>query len=119
MADIKVTINTTASPIQFGSISIPMPSYVDDVIELLALSAAAPSECVKDDMYYNANDKKIYTATGTNTWGTTGRTPKRSKIYVDLSTDMLYRWGGSAMVLITSSDMVAISNAEVDIIVAS
>ena len=41
------------------------------------------------------------------------------KIYVDLSTNISYRYGGTTFVQITSSDMTALTNAEIDTIVAS
>ena len=37
---------------------------------------------------------------------------ERGKIYVDLTTNLSYRYGGSAYVVITSSDMVEVSNSE-------
>lgn len=99
--------------------SSQLPSFVDDVVELLSMVASAPATCATGDLYYNTADTKIYTATGTNTWGAVGATPEKSKIYIDLETNISYRWGGSAMVQITSTDMVAITNAEIDTVVAS
>ena len=58
-----------------------LPSYVDDVIE---------------GYYYNSKFYKESTHT-TEITGETG------KIYVDLSTEKTYRWGGSAYVEISSS----------------
>lgn len=75
-----------------------LPSYVDDAIELLAMKATAPETCAKGDQYYNTSSAKIFTATAANTWGTTGEDPEKGKIYVNLSNDRTYRWGGSAMV---------------------
>ena len=40
-----------------------LPSYVDDVIELVAVQAAAPATCAKGDRYFNTTDNKVYTAT--------------------------------------------------------
>jgi hypothetical protein len=74
-----------------------LPSFVDDVVDLLALSATAPATCAKGDKYYNTGDKKIYTATAANTWGSTGATPETDKIYVDVATSMSYRWSGTTM----------------------
>lgn len=82
--------------------SSQLPSYVDDVVELLTLSDTAPASCVTGDKYYNTSTKKIYTATGTNTWGTTGVDPDTGVIYVDLSTDASYRWSGSTMINIAN-----------------
>lgn len=99
--------------------SAQLPSYVDDVIELVAMSATAPETATTGDMYYKTSDTKIYTATGTNTWGGTGATPEKSKIYINLATNISYRWGGSEMVQITSTDLVAITNGEIDTVAAS
>jgi len=76
-----------------------LPSYVDDVIELIAVSETAPATCAAGDMYFNSGstNKKIYTATAANTWGTTGVEPEKSKIYVCTADDKTYRWSGSVM----------------------
>lgn len=74
-----------------------LPSYVDDVLELLTMSDTAPASCATGDMYFNTTSKKIFTATGTDTWGETGTDPEKGVIYVDLSTDKIYRWSGSIM----------------------
>ena len=78
--------------------SSQLPSYVDDVIELLTLSSTAPATCVTGDKYYNTTSKKIFTATGTDTWGTTGVDPETSIIYVALDTNASYRWSGTDMI---------------------
>ena len=76
-----------------------LPSYVDDVIELVAVSETAPATCAAGDMYFNSGstNKKIYTATAANTWSTTGIEPEKSKIYVCTADDKTYRWSGSVM----------------------
>ncbi len=76
-----------------------LPSYVDDVIELIAVSETAPATCAVGDMYFNSGstDKKIYTATAANTWSTTGTEPEKSKIYVCTANDKTYRWSGTVM----------------------
>ena len=79
-----------------------LPSYVDDVIELLNVTDTAPSTCAKDDLYYNTSSKKIYTATATDTWDSTGVDPKKGKIYVNLADEKIYRWSGNAMVEISA-----------------
>lgn len=79
--------------------SAQLPSYVDDVIE----------------GYYDESSKSFYSEANL-----TGKlTGEKSKIYLDLNTDNSYRYSGSAYVLITSSDMVAITNAEIDEIFAN
>lgn len=99
--------------------STQLPSFVDDVVELLTMAASAPATAATGDLYFKTGDTKIYTATGTNTWGAVGATPEKSKIYIDLTTNISYRWGGSAMVQITSTDMTSITNGEIDTVVAS
>lgn len=63
--------------------SAQLPSYVDDVIE----------------GYYNTADGKFYEE---DTY-TTEITPETGKIYVDLSTDTTWRWGGSSYTQISES----------------
>lgn len=67
-----------------------LPSYVDDVVE----------------GYF----------AGGNFYGDEAHTQtllgESGKIYVDLSTNLSYRYGGSAYVVITSSDLVEVSNTE-------
>lgn len=80
-----------------------LPSYVDDVVELLAVTDTAPSACSRGDLYYNTTTSKIVRATATDTWGTgstTNTTPETSKIYIDKSDNKQYRWGGSTLVAI-------------------
>ena len=76
-----------------------LPSYVDDVIELLTVAGEAPATCEEGDKYFNTTDNLIYTATGANVWGT-GVTPEEGKIYVALDTNYTYRWSGSALIAI-------------------
>lgn len=83
--------------------SSQLPSYVDDVVELLDISLVAPETCAKGDMYYNKTTKLIYTATATNTWSTTGETPEKGKIYLNLKDEKFYRWSGSVLAEISSS----------------
>lgn len=82
--------------------SSQLPSYVDDIIELLTLSSSAPATCATGDKYYNSTSKLIYTATSTNTWGTTGETPDVGVIYVALDTNATYRWSGTDMINISN-----------------
>ena len=80
-----------------------LPSYVDDIVDLKAITGTAPSTCAKGDMYFNSTsgNLKIYTATAANTWGTTGVTPETGKIYVNTADSKIYRWSGTAMVEIS------------------
>lgn len=79
--------------------SSQLPSYVDDVVE----------------GYYNETDGKFYTD---NSY-TTEIMGESNKIYVDLDTNISYRFGGTTYVQITSGDMSPITNAEIDAIVNS
>lgn len=83
--------------------STQLPSYVDDIIDLLTLSGTAPATATTGDKYYNTTSKLIFTATGTNTWGGTGATPEAGKIYVAIDTNLSYRWSGSDLVEISSA----------------
>ena len=87
-----------------------LPSFVDDVIELLDMAATAPEHCSVGDKYYNTTSKKIFTATGTDTWGETGADPEAGKIYVTLDDNKTYRWGGSEMAII--SDTLALGETQ-------
>ena len=80
--------------------STQLPGFVDDVIEINTISATAPATCAKGDKYYNSTSAKIFTATATNTWGATGKTPDTDAIYVTKDNNMSYRWSGSALVQI-------------------
>ena len=124
--DAKIESNTKGQPNGIASLDasglIPaaqLPSFVDDVIELLDLATTAPASCVAGNKYFNTSSNLVFTATGTNVWGGTGTAPSTGVIYVDVSENMSYRWGGSVMVLISSAAMTAITNAEIDGIVAT
>ena len=83
--------------------SSQLPSFVDDVIELKTMAAAAPATCAKGDLYYNTDSKKIFEATATDTWSSTGTDPEGGKIYINLADMKEYRWGGTAMAEISAS----------------
>lgn len=76
--------------------STQLPSYVDDVVE---------------GYYYNG---KFYQETA----HTNEIVAMSSKIYVDLATNKTYRYGGTTYVEITSGDMVALTNSEIDTLYA-
>lgn len=97
-AAVKGQANGVASLDSDGLVpSSQLPSYVDDVIEGYFF----------DGVFYEES---------THTTAIAGAT---GKIYVDLATNLSYRYGGSVYVLITSADAVAITNAEIDTIVAT
>lgn len=64
-------------------------------IELLTVSATAPTECNIGDKYYNTTTSKIYTATATNIWGTEGENPSNLYLYADLEHKELYYYDGT------------------------
>lgn len=63
-------------------------------IKLIAVSATAPAECVENDKYYNTNTNLIYTATGTDTWGTTGEQPSTLYTYMNTYNKKIYYYDG-------------------------
>lgn len=75
--------------------STQLPSYVDDVIELLSITTE-PATASAGDKYYNSTTKKILTYSG-SAWGD-AQDPETGKIYV--FNDMAYRWSGTALVQI-------------------
>ena len=87
--------------------STQLPSYVDDVVEGYAKTSTSDSGVVTVDGFYKEAEF------------TTAITGETGKIYVDLATNISYRYGGTTFVQITSSDMTAITNAEIDTIVDS
>lgn len=65
---------------------------------LLIVDSSAPAECSSGDMYYNTTTKKIYTATGTNTWGSTGVNPTRNTLYIDYTNKSTYFYDGTDLI---------------------
>lgn len=110
-ANLKGANSGVAELDAYGKVpSSQLPSFVDDVVELLTVGTA-PSTCAKDDLYYNSTSKKIFTATAANTWGTTGADPEKGKIYVALDNNASYRWSGSVMTNIANPISAATESA--------
>ena len=65
---------------------------------LLIVDSSAPAECSTGDMYYNTTTKLIYTATGTNTWGSTGVNPTENTLYIDNTNKSTYFYNGSDLI---------------------
>lgn len=86
-----------------------LPSYVDDVIEAYAISGATA-----------LSESWLST-----TSGGAALTPETGKIYVlmadsgDYAANTQFRWGGTAYVKLSDGGVSAITNAEIDTIVAS
>lgn len=73
-----------------------LPSVIN--VELLAVTDVAPSECSTGDKYYNTEDKKIYTATGEDTWSSTGETPLDGILYVLFDARNTFAWDGEDLI---------------------
>lgn len=110
----KINSDTVGQPSGVASLGVDgkvpsnqLPSYVDDVVEGYAKTSTSDSGVVTVDGFYKEAEF------------TTAITGETGKIYVDLATNISYRYGGTTFVQITSSDMTALTNAEIDTIVAS
>jgi hypothetical protein len=77
-----------------------LPSYVDDIVEG-TLSDIGFTPSYYDGMDFNDS---------TNEDGTI--VPKRGKIYVDISTNVSYRWSGSQYTPITDKELPPVSSAD-------
>lgn len=84
-------------------LSSQLPSYVDDVVDLLNIVSSAPSTCAVGDKYYNTSSNKIFTATATNTWETIGTIPESGKIYINITNGKTYRWSGTTLGVISET----------------
>jgi microcystin-dependent protein len=79
-------------------------NHLEDGVEkaygqlLLAVDSVAPEECVEGDKYYNTETNKIYTATGTNTWGTTGVDAELGVFYIVLESQNIYTYNGEKLI---------------------
>lgn len=88
-----------------------LPSFVDDVIEGYAVITRDTDTA--SVVFNTITDVKFYEE-DTHTTEITG---EAGKIYIDLNTNLSFRWGGSKYVLITSSDMTALTNTEIDTLI--
>lgn len=87
--------------------SSELPSYVDDIVELITVAAEAPTEGLTDScQYYNTASQLVFTYDlGTTSWDD-GVAAESGKIYIALDTNYCYRWTGSAMILISTGPYV-------------
>lgn len=90
-------------------------------VKLLAVTDTEPSECATGDVYYNTTNKLLYTATGTNTWSSTGTEPLEGILYIvfdsETETGTSYSWDGSDLISVGGgggggADEVIISDEE-------
>lgn len=82
--------------------STQLPSYVDDVIDLINFVSSNPTSGMTiGNVYYNTATKKLFTATS----ATAGviSDPEAGKIYINIATNKTYRWSGSTMAEISAS----------------
>lgn len=92
-SNAKGTANGVASLDADGKVpSSQLPSYVDDVVE---------GYLFNDKFYEDADHSKEIAG-------------EKSKIYVDLDNDGCYRYSGTTYVKISSSDMVPLTNEEIE-----
>lgn len=82
--------------------STQLPSYVDDVIDLINFVSSNPTSGMTiGNKYYNTTSKKIFTATSTSAG--VESTPETGKIYINTSNNKTYRWSGTTMAEISAS----------------
>lgn len=86
--------------------SSQLPSYVDDVIEILGIYASWSASssltgATKGDLIYSKADNSLWTYSG-SAW-TKGSSPEKGKIYVDTSSDLTYRYSGTTLVEISQA----------------
>lgn len=82
--------------------SSQLPSYVDDVIDVVSVVTSNPTSGMTiGNVYYNSATKKLFTATSA-TAGVTSD-PEAGKIYVSIANNKTYRWSGSIMTEISAS----------------
>jgi hypothetical protein len=75
-----------------------LPGFVDEIIELLTLAGSNPSG-IEGNKYYNTSTKKILIYHSGNWGGSTD--PELGIIYLELDTELIYRWSGSTLVEIS------------------
>lgn len=82
--------------------SSQLPSYVDDVIDVVSFVTSNPTSGMTiGNVYYNTATKKLFTATSA-TAGVTSA-PEAGKIYINTSNNKTYRWSGTTMAEISAS----------------
>lgn len=82
--------------------SSQLPSYVDDVIDVVSFVTSNPTSGMTiGNVYYNSATKKLFTATSA-TAGVTSD-PEAGKIYINTSNNKTYRWSGTTMAEISAS----------------
>ena len=77
---------------------------------LIAISSTAPSQCTTGDLYFNTTSKKIFTATATDTWSSTGEDPTENTLY--LYDNTIYSYDGTTLVAVGGGTEIAISTTQ-------
>lgn len=98
--DIKALRTSLSSKADLVDGKVPadqLPSYVDDVIDLVNIVTTNPtSGMTKGNKYYNSTSKKILTATSAT--AVTESDPMSDAIYVNTTDNTVWRWSGTALV---------------------
>lgn len=81
-----------------------LPSFVDDVIEIIKIGLA-PETFNNGDIYYNTQENLLYTAV--DGFWTNGQEPQIGKIYVCLENNSSYRYGGTTLVQIGADKLLS------------
>lgn len=77
---------------------------------LISISSIAPSQCTTGDLYFNTTSKKIFTATATDTWSSTGEDPTENTLY--LYDNTIYSYDGTTLVAVGGGIEIAISTTQ-------
>lgn len=81
--------------------SANLPSYVDDVVDVITVTGTAPQTASVGDKYANTTDNKIYTWLSSSAWDS-GVAAETGKIYVSVDTAHQWRFSGSTLVDISA-----------------
>lgn len=103
----KVALNQNPNVQDINKVNATDMNEIKNVVNsnetkvLLAVTDTAPAQCSTGDMYYDTTDDLIYTATGTNTWSSTGVAPTENTLYVVLTTQTAYAYDGDNETLVS------------------
>ena len=100
----KVALNENPSIPDINKVTDDDMNEIKNVVNqnetkiLIAVSDTAPAQCTTGDLYYNTTSKKIFVATDTNTWSSTGSNPTSNTIYILFDTKTTYSYDGTDLV---------------------
>ena len=92
--DLVPIVDTSANETK----KISIQDLINNNVRLIAVDSLAPDECVEGDKYFNTTTNLIYTATGTNTWGSTGESPIEGIFYIVFEEQITYAYDGTTLV---------------------